>query len=165
MNAIVVVDSHMGIGKNNGLLVHLPGDLKYFKERTLGKCVVMGRKTLEGLPGGRPLPGRDHIILTTEAGYKCNERENNRCYVCATKDEAMKIIRENYRDEDVFICGGASVYEQFFQDCDRFYVTHIDEAFEADRFFPPLGNLEKTWESEEHCENGHRYRFCIYERR
>ena len=70
MKAIVAVDRNWGIGRDGGLLVHLPGDLKYFKEKTLGKTVVMGRETLESLPGGKPLPGRDNIVLTLNSFYE-----------------------------------------------------------------------------------------------
>lgn len=165
MNAIVAVDRRLGIGRDNGLLVHIPGDLKYFREKTKGKCVVMGRKTLESLPGGRPLPGRDHIILTRDENFVCPEREGAKCRICRSREEALDIISKDYSDDDVFLCGGASIYEEFFDDCDRYYVTHIDGDFDADRFFPPLTGLEEVSRSEDIEENGYTYRFCVYERR
>ena len=64
MNAIVVVDQNWGIGREGNLLVHLPGDLKYYKEKTIGNHIIVGRKTLESFPGGKPLPGRENIVLT-----------------------------------------------------------------------------------------------------
>ena len=70
MNMIVATDKNWGIGKEGHLLTHLSGDLKYFKERTMGKVVVMGRKTLESLPGGKPLPGRTNIVLTANPDYE-----------------------------------------------------------------------------------------------
>lgn len=164
INAIVAVDSQLGIGKNNDLLVNIPGDLKYFREKTRGKCIVVGRKTLESFPGGKPLPGRDHIILTRDENFKCPEREGVTCHLCKSKEEVLKIIEEQYSDEEIFVCGGAAVYEEFFNECEKFYVTEIHESFGADRFFPAIDSLTKTWESEERQDNGHSYSFCIYER-
>ena len=69
MNAIVVVDENWKIGRDGGLLVHLSGELKYFKERTYGKTIVIGRKTLESFPGKKPLPGRKNIVLTKQKDY------------------------------------------------------------------------------------------------
>lgn len=178
MNAIVATDRNWGIGKNNDLLVHLPGDLKYYKKKTLGKCVIFGQRTLESLPGSKPLPKRNHIVLSDDPNYAVEPREGFACDVVHSKDEVLKLAAEYEAKaiaagEDpkdaVFICGGASIYELFFVDCDAFYVTRIDEVFDADRFFP---NLEEkgfvvTWESEEQIDEatGIRYTFRKYERR
>ena len=175
MNAIVVTDKNWGIGKNNDLLVHLPGDLKYYKKKTLGKCVVFGQKTLESLPGGKPLPKRDHIVLSDDMSFETGAREGYACDICHTKDEVLELAAEYEAaakkmgedpKEAVFICGGASIYELFFYECDSFYVTRIDHVFDADRFFP---NLEEkgftvTWESEPQEDNGYTYTFKKYER-
>lgn len=177
MNAIVATDRNWGIGKNNDLLVHLPGDLKYYKKKTLGKCVIFGQKTLESLPGSRPLPKRDHIVLSDDPAFTVEPREGYACDICHSKDEVLQLAAEyeaaaqalgEEPSEAVFICGGASIYELFFEECDAFYVTRIDEVFDADRFFP---NLEQkgfvvTWESEEQTDEatGIRYTFRKYER-
>ena len=175
MNAIVAVDKNWGIGKNNDLLVHLPGDLRYYKEKTLGKCVLFGQKTLESLPGGRPLPKRDHIVLSDDPNYLAEPREGFACDICHSKDEVMELVaqyeaaaRKMGEDpkEAVFVCGGASIYELFFDDCDSFYVTRIDHAFDADRFFPDLEEkgFTVTWESEPQEDNGYAYTFRKYEK-
>ena len=117
MNAIVVVDKNWAIGKDGSLLVHLPGDLKYYRQKTLGKVIVVGRKTLESFPGGKPLPDRTNIVLTSDAAY-----EAPGCIICHSKDEVMETIA-GYDPEDVFIAGGSQIYEQFMEDCDGFYVT------------------------------------------
>ena len=158
MNAIVAVDRNWGIGRNNDLLVHLPGDLKYYKEKTIGNIVIMGQRTLESLPGGKPLPGRTSIVLSDDPAFAPEG-----CIICRTKDEVLAAAAE-YDPERVFICGGASIYRLFLEDCDAFYVTKIDEAFEADTFFPDLDALgyRVDWTSQWQEEKGHRYRFERY---
>ena len=158
MNAIAVVDENWAIGRAGGLLTHLPGDLKYYKQKTLGKTVVIGRKTLESFPGARPLPGRTNIVITHNAGY-----EAEGCIVCHSKEEALKLLRD-YETENIFISGGAEIYRQFMDECDTFYITKIYSSFEADRYFPNLDELgyEPVWESELREEKGLKYRFFKY---
>lgn len=161
MKAIVVVDSNWGIGKDNKLLIHLPGDLKYFKERTLGKTVVMGRETLESLPGGELLPGRKNVILSRNQEYEAN------CSVCNSTEELLNLA--NSQDtEDVFIIGGEKIYREFLPYCDTCYVTKIDKTFDADKFFCNLDEEEEfsvVWESEIKEDDGTRYRFVEYRRK
>lgn len=158
MNAIVVVDKNWAIGRDGDLLVHLPGDLKYYKEKTTGNVTVIGRKTLESFPGGKPLPNRVNIVITRNPDY-----EAEGCIICRSKEEALEKIKE-YDTERVFIAGGAEIYKQFMDDCDHFYVTKIDEAYEADRYFPNLDEMgyEVTWESPVQEEKGITYRFLRY---
>lgn len=158
MNAIVAVDKNWGIGKDNDLLVHLPGDLKYYKEKTLGNVIIVGQRTLESFPGSKPLPKRTNIVLSDDPDF-----EAEGCIVCHTKDEVLEKAAA-YDPEKVFICGGASIYRLFLEDCDAFYVTKIDEAFEADTFFPDLDELgyEIDWSSEPQRDNGIGYRFVRY---
>lgn len=158
MNAIVAVDRNWGIGKDNDLLVHLPGDLKYYKEKTKGNVIVVGQRTLESFPGGKPLPARTNIVLSDDLSF-----DRDDCTVCHTKDEVMAKIAA-YDPETVFICGGASIYRLFLEDCDAFYVTKIDETFEADTFFPDLDSLGYivNWTSKPQSENGIDYVFTRY---
>lgn len=160
MNAIVVVDENWGIGRNGGLLVHLPGDLKYYKQRTEGKTIVLGRKTLESFPRGKPLPNRENIVLTSNPEFSADG-----CRVCNSVDEALELICGR-NGEDVFVSGGAQIYEEFFDMCDVFYVTKIYESFEADRYFPNLDerDFKVVWESELQEEKGITYRFFKYVR-
>ena len=126
---------------------------------------------------GKPLPKRNHIVLSDDTTFTVTPREGFACDVVHSKDEVLELAAEYEAkaaaagedpSEAVFICGGASIYELFFDDCDAFYVTRIDEVFDADRFFP---NLEEkgfivTWESEEQIDEttGIRYTFRKYER-
>lgn len=188
MNAIVAVDANWGIGKNNDLLVHLPGDLKYYKAKTLGKCVIFGQRTLESLPGSKPLPKRDHIVLSDDPAYEVEAREGFACDICHSKEEVLELaaeyeaaagamVRAEGGSEEeieaaakdaVFICGGASIYELFLDECDGFYITKIHKSFDADRFFPNLDEmgLKVTWESELQTDEatGIEYTFQKYER-
>ncbi len=177
MNAIVAVDKDWGIGKDNDLLVHIPEDLRYFKKKTIEKCVVFGRKTVESLPLGKPLPKRDHIVLTGNRDYTVEARENYACDICHTKEDALELVAEYEAaartmgedpEEAVFVCGGAEIYNLFFDECDVFYVTKIDKSFRADRFFPNLDELgfKVTWESEEKVDEttGIKFKFMKYER-
>lgn len=161
MKLIVAVDKNWAIGNDGKLLCHLPGDLKYFKEKTTGKTVVMGRKTLESLPGGRPLPNRTNIVLTSDTTF-----EKEGCVVVHGIDELMTVLENGGRD--AVVMGGGSVYRQLLPYCDGCYITKIDGDFEADTYFPNLdedGEFSLAWESEIHRENGIDYKFTEYERK
>ena len=162
MNAIVVVDKNWAIGKDNDLLVHLPGDLKYYKEKTTGKVIVIGRKTLESFPGGRPLPNRTNLVLTSNPEYK-----NPHCTVCLGEAAMLKEL-ENYPTQDIFVSGGQSIYDLFLDRCDTVYVTKIEDEYPADRYFRNLDeddNYHVTWESDLQEDKGTKYRFLKYERK
>ena len=156
MKLIVAADKNWAIGKDNDLLCHLPGDLKYFKERTTGKTVVMGRKTLESLPGGKPLPKRTNIVLTRDESF-----EKEGCVIIHSIEELL----EKYGQEDLMVMGGAEIYTKLLPYCDTCYITEIDKEFEADKHIPNVSadpSFEKVWESDEQIENGISYRFVEY---
>lgn len=160
MKIIVAADENWGIGKNNNLLVHIPEDLKYFKEKTLNKVVVMGRKTLESLPGKKPLPGRTNIVLTTDKNYDVD------CLVCHSEEELFVELKK-YAMEDVYIIGGGKVYADFMDRCDTYFITKILGAFEADRYFENLDerrDTELVWESDMQEHKGIKYKFTEYRR-
>lgn len=161
MNCIVVVDKNWAIGKDNDLLVHLPGDLKYYKEKTTGKVIVIGRKTLESFPGGRPLPNRTNLVLTSNPEYK-----NEYCTVCLGEEAMLKEIAK-YPTEDIFISGGQTIYDLFLDRCDTVFVTKIDDEYPADRYFKNLDNdpsFKVTWESDIQEDKGTKYKFVKYQR-
>lgn len=161
MKAIVVVDKNWGIGKDGQLLVHLPGDLNYFKEKTLGKTIIVGRKTFESFPGGKPLAGRRNIVLTENKSFKQNE-----CCICNNLDELFDQIA-TLDGEDIFVVGGACIYEMFLPYCDEIFVTRIQETYDADKHFPNLDQSKcfaKTWQSDMIEEKGVQYRFEKYSR-
>ena len=156
MKAIAACDKNFAIGNKGSLLCHIPGDLKFFKEKTLGNTVIMGRKTLESLPGGKPLPKRETIIVSKSL-------ESTDAYkVAKSIEEAVEMCR----GKDAFVCGGETIYRQMLPYCDEVFLTHIDEEFEADAWFPKLTDeFEKVWESEIQEEKGHRYQFVQYKRK
>lgn len=161
MNMIVAADKNWGIGRDGGLLTHLPGDLKYFKERTLGKVVVMGRKTLESLPGGRPLPGRTNIVLTANPLF-----EKEGCTVVHSLDQLREECAK-YEPENVMLIGGAKVYNMLMEECDSLFITKIYDEFEADAFIKnadELAGYKVVWTSEMQEENGIKYQFLEYKR-
>ena len=125
MELIAAADKNWAIGRDGKLLCHLPGELKYFKEKTTGKTVVMGRKTLESLPGSKPLPNRRNIVLTKDLSF-----EKEGCEIVHSVDELFDILGE----EPVMVMGGASVYEQLLPYCDSCYITKIDACFDADTY-------------------------------
>lgn len=159
MNLIFSADRNWGIGKENGLLFRVPGDMAFFKQKTLGKTVVMGRATLDSLPGGKPLPGRDNIVLTRDETFA---REG--VAVCRSLKDLFGLLAV-LRDEDVFIIGGEQIYRQLMPYCARAYITRWDAAAEADAFVPDF-DTESGWQLAEQSEwveeKGVRYRFCTY---
>lgn len=139
MNIIVAVDKNWAIGNRGQLLVSIPQDQKTFRDMTLGKVIVMGRKTLESLPGAQPLYGRTNIVLTKDPAYRVKGAS-----VCHSLEEVMELLKE-YAEEDIYIIGGQSIYEQFLPHCREAHVTYIDFEYAADTYFP---NLEQNpdWE-------------------
>ncbi len=162
MNLIVAADNKWGIGRDGGLLASIPTDMKYFKDHTTGKVVVMGRKTLESMPGKRGLPKRTNYVLTTNPDY-----EAERCIVVNSEDELWEEL-EQYDPDDVFLIGGAALYNKFYRMCDRLYVTKMDADLNADTFivnFDEDSGYAVVSESEPVTENGITFRFVVYERR
>ena len=161
MNAIVVVDRNWAIGRSSGLLFSLPGDMKRFRALTTGGTVIMGRKTLDSFPGGRPLPRRRNIVITRDPAFR---REG--CEIVRSPEEAAALAGDG---DDVWLIGGGSVYAALLNRCRRVYVTRVDAAATgADTFFPDLDALPE-WTAE-HIgepmeENGLAYRFVDYVRR
>lgn len=135
MNLIAAVDNKWGIGYKNKLLISIPDDMKFFKEITTGKVCIMGRNTLESLPGGRPLDGRINIVLTKDKSFK-----KNGVVVVNSVDEALEAVKE-YNTKDVFVIGGESVYSQFMSYIDTAYITYIDYTYQADKY---MENLDKN---------------------
>lgn len=139
MKAIVAVDKNWGIGNKGELLARIPEDQKFFRDMTINKVVVMGRETLESLPGGNPLKDRVNIVMTRNSEYR---KENVIIY--RSIDELLKGLEE-YDSQDIFIIGGESIYRQMLPYCDEIYVTKVGREYEADRFFPELDG-DESWE-------------------
>lgn len=161
MNIIVAVDKNFGIGKGNELLAHIKPDLKYFKKITDGNIVVMGYNTYLSLPNG-PLPNRTNIVITRK------DIEINGAIVVHSLEELTEKLRSINTDKDVFIIGGASIYKQMLPFCEKLYITHIFHEFEADVFFPKLGEeweIETTYCTKENIEHKYPHVFMIYKRK
>ena len=138
MNLIVAADKNWGIGYQGKLLANIPEDRRMFREETMGKVVVMGRKTFESLPGRRTLDRRTNIILSRDPEYRVKGAQ-----VFGNMDELLKELKA-YRSEDIFIIGGQTIYEQFLPLCDTAQVTFIDYAYQADTHFPNL-DADGAW--------------------
>lgn len=160
MNAIVVVDQNWAIGRDNDLLFSLPTDMKHFRTLTSGGTVIMGRRTLDSFPGGKPLPKRRNIVITRNSAF---QREG--CEVVTTPEAALALA-ESAPSDTVWVIGGGSIYAALLEHCHRICVTKVDtEAVGADTFFPNLDQLP-NWQaetiSEPVLENGLTFRFIDY---
>ena len=158
MDAIVAVYADWGIGAKGTQPLVIPADRRRFRELTMGAAVIVGRRTLDDFPGGRPLPGRENLVLT---------RQNiviEGAQVVHSQAEAAAAAAQYDR---CFVIGGDSVFRQMFPHLTRVYVTKIDSMPHSDVFFPDL-DADPAWHVAE-CgpwleENGVRYRFMVYER-
>jgi len=163
MKLIAAVDENWGIGYQNKLLVSIPEDMKMFRNTTSGHVVVMGRKTLESFPGGKPLPNRTNVVLTTNPNYKIPGEG----VVVNSMEQLFSLLKE-YREEgrEIFVIGGESIYRAMLPYCDTAYITKIAFAYQADAYFPNL-DQEKSWhmtaESEEQTYFDMEYFFTTYE--
>lgn len=160
MDLIVAVSSNWAIGKDNDLLFSLKTDMKYFRQNTLEKTVILGRKNLDSFPGGRPLPKRENLVLTHDPAFA---REG--AVICRSKAEIMDKIADQDPDR-VMVIGGAEIYRLFLKDCRRAYVTRIVTLWRTPTASSQLEE-DPDWictsVSEPMTENGLTFRFCIYE--
>ena len=160
MKLIVAVSQNWGIGKDGDLLFSIPKDMKFFRETTMGKTVILGRKNLESFPGKKPLPKRPNIILTRDKSFTCEGAT-----VVNSIDELLALPVDF---EDAFVIGGEEIYRQLLGYCNICYVTKVKETADADKFMVNLDELcqwELKEESEEIEDNGHIITFCTYERK
>ena len=156
MRAIFHADKNWGIGKDNGLMFSLPKDMKFFRETTMGKVVVMGLNTLRSFPGGKPLKGRFNIVL-------CPENVEGVTTVHDLGDLFAEVGK--YPPDDVFVIGGASVYRELLPYCTEALVTKVEEDGGADVFAPNLDadeNFTLAFAGAPVEDNGHVIRFCTY---
>jgi dihydrofolate reductase len=161
ISLIVIADENNGIGKNNQLLCHLPADLKYFKQTTMGHTIVMGRKTYESI--GKPLPGRTNIVISRQTDLAIEG-----CLVLPHLEDAIEHARYSGETE-LFITGGGTIYELTLPLANKVYLTRIHHRFEADTFFPLL--TADDWQfvkDEKHNtddKNKYDYSFQVFERK
>ncbi len=134
MKAIVAVDENWAIGYQGGLLCRISADLKRFRGLTLGKTVILGRKTLDTFPGKKPLPGRENFILSTTMA---EPPEGGRVF------QDLETLLKS-APEDSFVIGGGQIYRELLPYCDTVYLTKLHAAFLADTWFPNLDE-DKSW--------------------
>ena len=141
ISMIVAMGQNRVIGIDNKMPWHLPADLQWFKKTTLGSPIIMGRKTYDSI--GRPLPGRLNIILSRNT-----DLEIQGCTVVNTLSDALEAAKGS---DEIFITGGAHLYEKFLQDADLLYLTMIDAEIEGDTFFPDY--TQYTWKEIDRIDN------------
>lgn len=156
ISLIAALDKNKVIGKNNDLPWHLPDDMKYFMQTTMGHPVIMGRKNFDSIPPKyRPLPGRTNIVLTRQKGFS-----SPGILVCHTAEEALEVAsKEN--SEELFIIGGAEIYRLFIDRADYLYLTQIDAAVKGDTFFPDFNPTEWRQVKRNHHEADQRHEFAF----
>lgn len=161
MNLIAAVDEKWGLGCHGELLVRLPQDMKFFRNKTTNHVIVIGRKTLESFPNGQPLSNRVHIVLTGNKDYTCEG-----VTICHSIEEVLEEVKK-YREKEVFVSGGGSVYKQFLPHCDKAYITKVFAQFPADTFLDDL-DKNQNWtlvqEGERQEEKGLSFSFTTYEK-
>ena len=157
IRAILHADRNWGIGRNNSLMFSLPKDMKFFRETTSGKTVVMGGNTLRSFPGGKPLKNRTNIVVS-------RGQSSDDCIVVSDLD-ALKSEMKKRKAEDIYVIGGASVYEALLPYCEEVLVTKVDAEGGAETFFPNLDRKKQfvaVEESEPIEDNGYTIRFMKY---
>jgi dihydrofolate reductase len=158
---LVACDENRVIGKNNTLIWHLPADLKRFKELTTGQVIIMGRKTYESI--GRPLPNRINIVITRQTGY-----QPEGVIIVHSLEEALLKAKSLHRG-DIYVVGGAEIYEQSMGLADEIELTQLHDIFDGDAFFPIID--EQIWQmvSKERGvtdeKNPYQYSFVRYVRK
>ncbi len=161
ISSIVAVSDNNAIGIDNDLPWHMPADLKFFKETTLGHYVVMGRKSFESV--GRPLPGRTNIVVTR------NKQFYNSGVITVNSIPDAIMAAQKTQQKELFIIGGSNIYQQTMPLWDRLYLTKIHtEIKNATAFFPQMDMnkwqlIAKTAHKAD-IKNAHDYTFCTYER-
>ena len=164
ISAIVAVCDNNVIGKDNALIWHLPADMKFFKDKTTGHCIITGRKNYESIPlKFRPLPNRTNIIITRQTDYDAPG-----AIVVSSIESALEKAKQT-GDKEIFIIGGAEIFKQSMHLTNRLYVTQIYHSFEGDVFFPEI-NMNEWKETERRKgvvneKNVYPHDFIVYERK
>ena len=159
LSMIVAHAADRVIGKDNDMPWHLPADLAYFKKTTLGKPIIMGRKTYESI--GRPLPGRKNIVISRDGEYRAEGVE-----VVSSVEAALSLVDDV---EEVMVIGGGAIYQHCLPSADKLYITHIDARINGDTFFPEydLNIWEKVTSEGRAADEKNQYQldFAVYQRK
>ena len=156
ISIIAALSKKRGIGKNNKLLFNISKDLKRFKSITTGHVVIMGRKTFESI--SKALPNRTNIVVTKNKSFKAPN-----CIVVNSIDKALEIAKKKEQRE-IFIIGGASLYNQTINKADKLYLTLVDDNPPADSFFPDYSEFKKVMYNKTEKSQGYKYTFLELER-
>jgi dihydrofolate reductase len=164
LSMIVATADNNIIGKDNDMPWHLPADLAYFKKVTLGKPIIMGRKTFESI--GRPLPGRRNIVISRDESYQAEGIDS-----VTSVEQALALVDGsdgNEGAEEIMVIGGGAIYAHCLPKADRLYITHINAAIDGDTQFPNYddGSWKKTASAVRDSDekNVHQLDFCVYEK-
>jgi dihydrofolate reductase len=163
ISLIVAVAENGVIGRNNDLPWHLPKDMKYFRDTTMGHCVIMGRKNYDSIPlKYRPLEGRTNIIVTRQKDFKAEG-----CIVVNSVEDALEVARKK-NEAEVFVIGGAEIFKHTTDIADKIYYTRIYNSFEGDVYFPELDLSKWKLVSKKDVsadeKNKFPFSFCVYEK-
>ncbi|MBT4277700.1 dihydrofolate reductase [Candidatus Falkowbacteria bacterium] len=155
LSIICVIGKNREIGFQNKLLWDIPEDMKHFKDVTFGCTVIMGDKTFESI--GKALPGRKNIIVTRDENYKAEG-----CEVSNSLEDTLTWAKE--QDKEIFVIGGGQIYKQSLPWADKLYLTLVEDAPEADTFFPDFSGFKEIKSSEQKEHNKIKFRFVEYEK-
>lgn len=163
ISIIAAMGRNHEIGYQNALLWRLPNDMKFFRATTMGKPILVGRKTFESF-GGKPLPGRSNIVITQDKNYHCE----GATVVHSINDALAAGKAATTSTDEIMIIGGASFYEQLLPLADRLYLTYVDGEFTADSWFPKFDETDWQVESREAChvdeKNAFAHEFVVLDR-
>jgi dihydrofolate reductase len=164
ISIIAAIGKNRELGKDNKLLWHIPEDFKRFKDLTSNHVVIMGRKTYESLPEKfRPLPNRVNIVISRRSNESNETNKSNLTYWVNSMEAAF--AKASASQGEIFIIGGASIYEQGIKYADRLYLTLVEKEFpEADTFFPDYSQFKKIISEEKHQDDIYTYRFIELDR-
>lgn len=153
LSIISAMDENRLIGRDNALPWQLPADLVFFKKTTMGKPIIMGRKTFESI--GKPLPGRRNIIISRDPGYQAEG-----CDSSQSIDAALALVDDQ---PEAMLIGGAMLYQQTMGIADHLYITEIHEKFEGDAWFPEINpaHWQETWREDHAADERNLYAFTF----
>ncbi len=162
ISIIAALDSKNGIGKDNKLLFKIPEDFKRMKSLSTGHPIIMGRKTFESI--GRLLPGRTNIVITHNASLQGDAWERNGLKVVGSIEDALSVAKSSEGNDEVFIFGGAQIFEQILPKVDRLYLTLVEGDYGADTFFPDYSEFKKVISEVDGQFENLKYKFLDLER-
>ncbi|MGW8184668.1 MAG: dihydrofolate reductase [Candidatus Moraniibacteriota bacterium] len=151
LSIICAIAQNRAIGKNNQLLWHIKKDFQFFKDKTLGHVLLMGQKTYESI--GKPLPGRTTVVISNNPDFNPKD-----IVVSRSLEEGIEKAMELEKDE-IFICGGGSIYAQTINLANKLYLTIVAGEFEADVFFPEYSSFKNIISVKEDSEGAYKFKF------